>query len=112
MPYKIILTPAFKHCLKQLEKRYPKIKEDTKTAIHQLIQTPDAGVLIPGGHGARKLRVRNSNIQKGKSGGYRLIYFLADQSDPALYFLLLYAKSDQSDVSIAELKSLLDELDI
>lgn len=40
MPYKIILTPAFKHCLKQLEKRYPKIKEDAKTAIHQLIQTP------------------------------------------------------------------------
>jgi mRNA-degrading endonuclease RelE of RelBE toxin-antitoxin system len=86
------------------------VKDDVKTAIAHLLQSPEAGVLIPGSSDARKFRVRNSDIRKGKSGGYRLIYYWNSRAGETLYLLLLYAKSDKSNVNIAELKTLLKEL--
>lgn len=56
------------------------------------------------------MRVANSDLTKGKSGGYRLLYKLAEQPEPTLYLLLLYAKSDQEDVTKDELRQLLAEL--
>ncbi len=110
MPSKVVLSTSFKHCIKRYKKRYPHVKDDVKTAIFHLLQSPDAGALIPGGNGARKFRVRNSDIRKGKSGGYRLIYYRNSHAGETLYLLLLYAKSDKTDVSIAELKTLLKEV--
>jgi hypothetical protein len=68
------------------------------------------GVVIPGGSGVRKLRVRNSDLGKGKSGGYRLLYYVEDHPIPTIYLLFLYAKSDREDVTRRELKQLLEEL--
>ncbi|RLT34348.1 MAG: hypothetical protein DWI57_16710 [Chloroflexi bacterium] len=68
------------------------------------------GDVIPGGFGVRKLRISNSDIAKGKSSGYRLLYLVEDEPEPVLYILLLYFKSDRSDVSVAELQQLLKEL--
>ena len=111
MPYKIVLTDSFKRSLKRLQKRYPQAKADVKEAVGSLLQNPQAGVIIPRGSGVRKLRVRNSNLQRGKSGGYRLLYFSSETPEPAIYLLLLYAKSDQADVSLSELSALLDDLE-
>ena len=110
MPSSVVLSPSFKHCIKRYKKRYPHVKDDVKAAIHHLLQSPEAGAFIPGGSGARKFRVRNSDIRKGKSGGYRLIYYWNPRAEETLYLLLLYAKSDKSKVSIAELKTLLKEI--
>jgi mRNA-degrading endonuclease RelE of RelBE toxin-antitoxin system len=45
--------------------------------IEQLEQGELPGDQIPSiGYTVFKLRVRNSDIQKGKSGGYRLIYYV------------------------------------
>jgi len=51
-----------------------------------------------------KVRVKNSNIQKGKSAGYRLIYQV---KLPVVVFLTIYSKSDQSDISPNEILSLI-----
>ena len=110
MPSKVVLSDSFKRCIKRLKKRFPHVQADAKTAIRELVEAPETGAVIPGGYGARKLRVRNTDLQKGKIAGYRLIYLLDTEPEPTLYFLLLYAKSDQADVSRAELKSLLDDL--
>ena len=71
---------------------------------------PKLGVVIPGGSGVRKLRIRNTDLSKGKSGGYRLLYCVEDQPVPTIYVLLLYAKSGREDVTRRELKQLLDEM--
>ena len=68
------------------------------------------GVLIPKGFGIRKLRVRNSDLKKGKSGSYRLLYFYKEPPQPVLYLLLLYLKSDQSNVTHETLMELLNEI--
>ena len=110
MSYNVVLTPSFKHSVRKLQKRFRHVKDDVRVAIQVLLQTPRLGVVIPGGSGVRKLRVRNTDLGKGKSGGYRLLYYVEDEPVPTIYLLLLYAKSDREDVTRQELKQLLDEL--
>ena len=75
-----------------------------------LIARPDAGVVIRGSGGVRKVRWRTGG--KGKSGGVRVIYYWA-VSDAQIFFLTLYAKAEKDDLSAADLKrivALLTEL--
>jgi len=110
MSYNVVLTPSFKHSVRKLQKQFRHVKDDVRVAIQVLLQTPRLGVVIPGGSGVRKLRVRNTDLTKGKRGGYRLLYYVEDQPVPTIHLLLLYAKSDREDVTRQELKRLLDEL--
>ena len=110
MSYNVVLTPSFKHSIKKLQKRFRHIKDDVGVAVRVLLQTPRLGVVLPGGSGVRKLRARNTDLSKGKRGGYRLLYYVEDQPVPTIYLLLLYAKSDREDITRQELKQFLDEL--
>ena len=110
MSYNVVLAPSFKHSVRRLGKRFRRVKDDVGVAIRVLLQTPKLGVVIPGGSGVRKLRVRNTDLGKGKRGGYRLLYYVEDQPVPTIYLLLLYAKSDREDLTRQELQRLLDEL--
>ena len=71
-PVQVGFTRRFEKDVRRLVKRYRKIKLD----IQPLIQKLEAGELpgdqIPNiDQTVFKVRVRNSDIQKGKSGGYR-----------------------------------------
>ncbi|BAZ77337.1 hypothetical protein NIES50_59660 [Aulosira laxa NIES-50] len=55
------------------------------------------------------MRVRNSNIQKGKSAGYRLIYQL--ESPTSILLLTIYSKSDQEDIAANEIRNILADFD-
>ncbi|MBI4390009.1 MAG: type II toxin-antitoxin system RelE/ParE family toxin [Nitrospinae bacterium] len=68
-----------------------------------LADRPDAGSLIQGTGGLRKLRWKNKG--KGKSGGVRVIYYWQTASGQ-IYFLTIYAKNEMSDLSSAEKKAL------
>lgn len=73
----IDLTPECKRNLRDLSKKYRNIRSDTQTVIEQLQAGNCVGDRISGigeDYIVYKVRVRNSNIQKGKSAGYRLIY--------------------------------------
>ncbi|BBD59396.1 hypothetical protein NIES2109_21800 [Nostoc sp. HK-01] len=54
-------------------------------------------------------RLRNSNIQKGKSAGYRLIYQL--ESPTSILLLTIYAKSDREDIGTNEIRDILTGFD-
>lgn len=79
--------------------------EDEEYQVLQefLIETPDAGVLIPGTGGLRKLRWSLEN--KGKRGGIRIIYYW-QVSNEQIYFFTLYAKNEISDLTAKEKKAL------
>lgn len=68
-----------------------------------LITRPDAGDLIPGGGGLRKICW--SAQGRGKRGGVRVIYYWAVQYDRIL-MLLIYAKSEQDNLTLEQLKVL------
>jgi mRNA-degrading endonuclease RelE of RelBE toxin-antitoxin system len=68
-----------------------------------LVLRPEAGKIIPGSGGLRKIRWKSSG--SGKRGGLRLIYFWDVQED-RVYMLLIYKKSEQEDLTPSQLKIL------
>lgn len=54
-----------------------------------------------------KVRVRNSNIQKGKSAGYRLIYQV--ESPRSILLLTSYSKSDREDIGVNEIRDIVTD---
>lgn len=68
-----------------------------------LIEKPDAGDLIQGTGGLRKLRWGMGN--KGKRGGLRIIYYW-QISDEHIYLLTIYGKNEMNDLSEKEKKAL------
>ena len=111
MSYEVVFSQSFRQSVKRLRKRFRHVKDDTNLAIKVLIQNPRLGTMIPSSSGVRKLRVKNSDLTKGKSGGYRLLYHVQDEPVPTLRLLLMYAKSDKESVTHQELHQLLNELD-
>ncbi|MEL6491202.1 MAG: type II toxin-antitoxin system RelE/ParE family toxin [Cyanobacteria bacterium J06621_3] len=95
---RVIFTPLFKRRIKSLAKRYRTIKQDIQPILDELEKGNFLGDQLSGlSITAFKLRAKNSDIPTGKSGGYRLIYQV--YSPECVVLLLIYAKSDQSDVS-------------
>jgi mRNA-degrading endonuclease RelE of RelBE toxin-antitoxin system len=98
LPIQIALTPRFKRDLRELTKRYRSIRSDLQPLIEQLQAGEIPGDRIAGvKHQVFKVRLKNSNIQKGKSGGYRVIYYL--KTAQGIILTTIYSKSDISDVS-------------
>lgn len=64
---------------------------------------PDAGDLIPGSGGLRKLRWKNR--MKGKRSGNRVIYYWNVRKDIIL-MLFIYSKNKHSDLDAHQLKQL------
>jgi hypothetical protein len=71
--------------------------------ISFLAANPEAGDLIIGTGGARKLRWRRPGT--GKSGGYRVITYFAGRNLP-VFLLTLYTKGERASLSAAERNTL------
>jgi mRNA-degrading endonuclease RelE of RelBE toxin-antitoxin system len=94
----IALTPRFQRDLRELAKRYRSIRSDVQPLIDQLQASEIPGDRIAGiKYQVFKVRIKNSNIQKGKSGGYRVIYYLKNAQ--GIILTTIYSKSDLTDVS-------------
>jgi mRNA-degrading endonuclease RelE of RelBE toxin-antitoxin system len=67
-------TPEFKRNIRQLAKKYRHLQADVQPVITQLEAGQTPGIQIPRtGYTVFKVRVKNSDIQKGKRSGYRMI---------------------------------------
>lgn len=108
MGREIRYTAEFKRNLRQLAKRYHHVRSDLEPLLEQLAQGELPGDQIPGtGHTLFKVRVRNRDSQRGKRGGYRLIYSLPTRE--SIVLVTLYSKSDQGDVTAAQIHRILTE---
>ncbi|MEM7125574.1 MAG: type II toxin-antitoxin system RelE/ParE family toxin [Chloroflexota bacterium] len=86
------------------------MRNDVSPLIEQLQAGETPGDRIAGtGHVVYKTRLKNSDIQKGKSGGYRVIYLV--QNNQIVILLIIYAKSDTDDISSNEIVSVIDALE-
>lgn len=95
---KVDATPEFKRSIRTLAKRYRHIRSDVQPIIDRLQSGEVMGTQISGTeYSVFKVRVKNSDIQKGKSGGYRFIYYL--KTSTQIILVTLYSKSDQGDIS-------------
>ena len=78
--------------------------EDSILALQLFLwEQPDAGDVIPGSGGCRKLRWAAKG--HGKRGGARVIYYWITE-DHRILFLDLYAENESENLSAAQLKAL------
>jgi hypothetical protein len=68
-----------------------------------LANHPEAGKIIPGSGGIRKMRWAGSG--RGKRGGLRVIYYW-QMSQQQIWMLAIYAKNVKDDLSKSEIKQL------
>lgn len=93
------------------QKLWPKYwDEDERAEFASFIaQNPEAGAVIRGSGGVRKVRWAREGA--GKSGGVRIIY-LARNEAGEVYLLTLYAKSESENISLITLKEIRRALEI
>lgn len=93
-------TPLFSRLL-------PKYLDDQDYAELQqaLVANPQAGDLMPGTGGFRKLRWRDHRRGKGKRGGLRVIYYYLTE-DSQIWMFTLYDKDEAVDLTADEKRML------
>lgn len=105
-PIQVRTTDRFESEVRQLGKRYRRIRIDIQPIIEQLESGELPGDPIPGMDSILfKVRVRNTNIQKGKSGGYRIIYYV--KTEDQILLVTIYSKSDKPDIPATEIREIL-----
>ena len=83
-------------------------EEERSEFFEWLANNPDAGDVIPGSGGCRK--VRWSRAGSGKRGGVRVIYFTR-LSAGEIWLLLVYAKSVRDNIPGHLLKAVREEIE-
>ncbi len=85
------------------------LSDDEYSELQQvLLSDPEAGAVIRGSGGVRKLRW--SVAGRGKRGGIRVIYFLRTKQGQ-IWMLTLYAKNVAESIPADVLKQIKDEID-
>jgi mRNA-degrading endonuclease RelE of RelBE toxin-antitoxin system len=105
----VSFAPAFRQNIKRLRKRYPHIQQDIQPLIDQLGDGETPGDQVQStGYTVYKVRLPNRDAQRGKSGGYRVIYYIRTPKQVVL--LTVYSKSDRSDTSPDDIQDIITDL--
>jgi mRNA-degrading endonuclease RelE of RelBE toxin-antitoxin system len=81
-------------------------EENYTTLQNALMRRPDAGFLIPGSGGIRKLRWAAPG--RGKRGGYRVIYYVR-KSRGVIWMLTIYPKNVAESIPVHVLRQIAKE---
>lgn len=85
-------------------KVYPNIRKDLKELSTMLKQDPKAGK--PLGKKVYKIRLKSTDIAKGKRSGYRVITYVIDEQQK-VRLLTIYAKPRKANISDKEIMNIL-----
>jgi mRNA-degrading endonuclease RelE of RelBE toxin-antitoxin system len=103
-------TVKFQKKVKSLEKKHQNIRDDVRPIIEQIETGELPGNRIVGlDVEIYKVRVRNRNANRGKSGGYRLIYYV--KTSDRIILVTIYSKSEQEDIDASEIEDILSEFE-
>ena len=110
MPTQVRDLPSFKKRLGRLERKYPNTIDEVENLIASLARGERPGQRIPRiGYTVYKVRLPNRAAQRGKSSGFRVIYYA--QFSDRVTLLTIYSKTDDTDISAAEIRQLALEAD-
>jgi len=101
--FEFIETPFFTKALSH----YLEDDEYAKLQNH-LNEQPEAGVIVPGSGGVRKLRWGSEG--RGKRGGLRVIYYLRSARGE-LWMLTIYGKNVCEDIPAHALRQMKENID-
>ena len=96
----IVEAPAFTRYL------HDYLSEEQYRALQlELVLNPEAGDVMPGAGGFRKMRWADPARGKGRRGGLRVIFYYFER-DQQIWLMTLYGKNEAEDLSPAEKKAL------
>jgi mRNA-degrading endonuclease RelE of RelBE toxin-antitoxin system len=108
-PVEVSSTSRFDLLLKRLRKKYAHITDDLKPLLEALEQGQTPGDQIPDvGHSVYKVRLPNRDTQRGKSDGYRVVYYI--KTPQRIILIEIYAKSEYVNISSDEIRRLIEEI--
>ena len=96
MNLKILSLNNFLKEVKKLHKRYKSISKDLKLLKEELKNNPRSGTKL--GNNCYKIRLANSSVPTGKSGGFRVVYYYVNENNH-IFLIHIYSKSDTGNIS-------------
>jgi hypothetical protein len=104
MPYEaVMLTVIETESYLRAAKDAKMAEEEMKAAVDFVATTPEAGDVMQGTGGVRKARLAGRG--KGKSGGYRIVYYFGGGEIP-VFLLTVFGKGEKDNLSQGERNAL------
>ena len=101
MKRRLVESAGFSEDRKKLE-RSRELSHDDLVALEQsILADPQAGDLVPGTGGLRKIRLGQPKVGRGKRGGVR-VYYLDLPRRGVTHLVAIFGKREKSDLSPAE----------
>jgi mRNA-degrading endonuclease RelE of RelBE toxin-antitoxin system len=108
LPIEIIYSRKIRKDIRKLSKSYKLVNKDVESLVARLQAGEIVGDRISGNkYNVFKARVRNSNINKGKSAGYRTIYYTV--TTKAIFLTTIYSKSERENISNQEIEDIIEQ---
>lgn len=92
--------------VKRLFKKFKQLPSDLKILKKELLENPKSGIELS--HSCYKIRLANSSIPTGKSGGFRIIYYHIDANEN-LYLMSIYSKNELENIDDKVILQILKE---
>jgi hypothetical protein len=86
--------------------------DDIRAMENDIMQRPLAWPIMPGTGGLRKMRFAPESASRGKSGGVRVYYFLADGAG-RVYLTNVFSKNEKANLTQAQkaiIKGMIDRI--
>lgn len=107
MNYEAIATDFFEKKLKKFSRKYRGIREDYEEFLNEIEKAPYSADRIQGCKGpVFKGRMASRDMQKGKSGGFRIIYLIRE-GRREIHLLTLYPKGERENLDASEINQIL-----
>jgi len=91
----ILYSDDFRKSAKKLAKRYKNFKKDLQLFIVSLDDNSKQGIKLE--EGLYKVRIKNSDNNKGKSAGYRIIIYARIKDE--IFLVDIYSKSEMENLA-------------
>lgn len=96
--------------LKRLRRKYPAVTVEVSKLVTELENDKRPGVKLAGfGFDLYKVRLPNPSAQRGKSGGFRVVYYV--QFVDLIHLVTIYSKSEESDIGIQAVQGIIADIE-
>jgi mRNA-degrading endonuclease RelE of RelBE toxin-antitoxin system len=107
-PVLVGYSPTFVRALDRLVRKYPRVAYLAQALIERLERGETPGEQIPGiGFTAYKERLPNPDASRGKSGGFRIVYYI--KTTRMVILLAIYSKTERADISPDRIRRIIAE---
>ena len=110
MRNKVIPSDFFIARFKKLKKKFPSLVDEVNELEKSLIENPHLGTNL--GANLFKIRLSSKNKGGGKSGGFRVVTFIIEESKNGfnVFLITIYDKSSESNIPKKILLELVKEI--